>query len=151
MKASKSTIDAGRLAATKPQKTYNLSLDGPLYKIASTVSDISTRCLVWASSLQSLEILRSILFLNMSYYSSSSASYLSSSQEFPSYFVPGYGISRHIIFSHIQYYLGPHATVRPYQYRGREGFLVNAPGAPLTRVSLDCLCVPWKESDFLLP
>ena len=44
-----------------------------------------------------------------------------------SYFVPGYGISRHIMFSHIHFYLGPHADVRPYQFRGREGFLVTAP------------------------
>jgi hypothetical protein len=50
------------------------------------------------------------------------------------YFVPGWAISRHIIFSHIQFYLGPYATVRPYQYRGREGYLVTAPGQPLTRV-----------------
>ena len=64
-------------------------------------------------------------------YSAQSSSY---SQEYQSYFVPGYGISRHIIFSHIQYYLGPYATVRPYQFRGREGFLVNAPGKPLTKV-----------------
>ena len=68
-------------------------------------------------------------------YSSYSSQSPASSQEYQSYFVPGYGISRHIIFSHIQYYLGPYATVRPYQFRGREGFLVNAPGQPLTKAS----------------
>ena len=70
----------------------------------------------------------------MASYSSYGSSSSNSSQDFQSYFVPGYGISRHIIFSHIQYYLGPYATVRPYQYRGREGFLVSAPGQPLTKV-----------------
>ena len=58
-----------------------------------------------------------------------------SQYEVKSYFVPGFGISRHIIFSHIQIYLGPDASVRPYSYRGREGYLVTAPGQPLTRVS----------------
>ena len=43
-----------------------------------------------------------------------------------SYFVPGYGISRHIMFSHVHFYLGRDARVRPYQLRGREGFLVTA-------------------------
>ena len=51
-----------------------------------------------------------------------------------SYFVPGYGISRHIMFHHIRFYLGPDADCRPYQFRGREGFLVTAP-LILTRVS----------------
>lgn len=59
---------------------------------------------------------------------------MSSSFEYRQYFVPGWAISRHIIFSHIQFYLGPYATVRPYSYRGREGYLVSAPGQPLTRV-----------------
>ena len=50
-----------------------------------------------------------------------------------SYFVPGYGISRHIMFSHIHFYLGPYASVRPYSYQGREGYLVTA-GRTLTKV-----------------
>ena len=58
----------------------------------------------------------------------------SSSYEYKQYFVSSWLISRHIIFSHIQFYLGPYASVRPYSYRGREGYLVTAPGAPLTRV-----------------
>ena len=65
--------------------------------------------------------------------SSTSSSY--TSREERQYFVPGYAISRHIIFSHIQYYLGPQASVRPYSYRGREGYLVATTGQPLTRVS----------------
>lgn len=58
-----------------------------------------------------------------------------SSYDLKQYFVPGYGISKHIMFSHIQIYLGPYSTVRPYSYRGRDGYLVSAPGQPLTRVS----------------
>ena len=56
--------------------------------------------------------------------------------DYKRYFVPGFGISRHIIFSHIHFYLGPYASVRPYSYQGREGYLVIAPGLPLTKVSL---------------
>ncbi|MCJ1358128.1 MAG: hypothetical protein MMC33_008126 [Icmadophila ericetorum] len=62
-----------------------------------------------------------------------------SQYEVKSYFVPGFGISRHIIFSHIQIYLGPDASVRPYSYRGREGYLVTAPGQPLTRSQIEDL------------
>ena len=65
---------------------------------------------------------------------SSAPSSSSSGSEPNRYFVPGYGISRHIIFSHIQFYLGPYASVRPYSYQGREGYLVTAPGRPLTKV-----------------
>ncbi|GFF37024.1 conserved hypothetical protein [Aspergillus udagawae] len=49
------------------------------------------------------------------------------------YWLPGYGLSRHIVLGHIQYFLGPSATVRPYTYQGRDGYLIN--GVPLTRVS----------------
>ena len=68
-------------------------------------------------------------------------------QEYRPYFVPGYGISRHIIFSHIQYYLGPSATVRPYSYRGREGYLVSGARQALTRVSHPTLhsIPPFKQ------
>ncbi|KAJ6167817.1 hypothetical protein N7497_000660 [Penicillium chrysogenum] len=48
------------------------------------------------------------------------------------YWLPGYGLSRHVVLGHIQYFLGPSATVRPYSYQGREGYLIN--GVPLTRV-----------------
>ena len=70
-----------------------------------------------------------------------------SSYEYKQYFVPGYQISRHIIFSHIQIYLGPYATVRPYSYRGREGYLVTAPGLPLTRVRSVFLSGEWCSED----
>lgn len=58
------------------------------------------------------------------------------SNEYRPYFVPGFGISRHIIFSHINFFLGPYASVRPYSYHGREGYLVTAPGPQLTKVFL---------------
>lgn len=71
------------------------------------------------------------------------------------YWLPGYGLSRHIVLGHIHYFLGPTASVRPYSYqvcqadtsaplrvtcpnrisfgiKGREGYLIN--GVPLTRV-----------------
>lgn len=68
------------------------------------------------------------------YLTSPTMSSTPSSSDPSRYFVPGYGISRHIIFSHIQFYLGPYASVRPYSYQGREGYLVTAPGRPLTKV-----------------
>ncbi|WEW55164.1 hypothetical protein PRK78_000593 [Emydomyces testavorans] len=33
------------------------------------------------------------------------------------YWLPGYGLSRHIVLSKIQYFLGPTAAVRPYSYQ----------------------------------
>ncbi|KAL2222897.1 hypothetical protein M432DRAFT_586881 [Thermoascus aurantiacus ATCC 26904] len=33
------------------------------------------------------------------------------------YWLPGYGLSRQIVLRHIQYFLGPSATVRPYSYQ----------------------------------
>lgn len=33
------------------------------------------------------------------------------------YWLPGYGLSRHIVLGHIQYFLGPSASVRPYSYQ----------------------------------
>ncbi|CAI7618819.1 unnamed protein product [Penicillium glandicola] len=33
------------------------------------------------------------------------------------YWLPGYGLSRHIVLGHIQYFLGPSATVRPFAYQ----------------------------------
>lgn len=79
----------------------------------------------------------------MSVYSNTS----SQSPGDQSYFVPGYGISRHIIFSHIHFYLGPYASVRPYSYQGREGYLVTA-GRQLTKVSFFFLPA-GKEADYL--
>ncbi|MCJ1305442.1 hypothetical protein MMC08_008256 [Hypocenomyce scalaris] len=63
----------------------------------------------------------------------------SSGHQYNQYFVPGFGISRHVIFGHIQYYLGPSASVRPYSYQGREGYLVTAPGQPLTKSQIEDL------------
>ncbi|XHF97704.1 hypothetical protein AWENTII_001289 [Aspergillus wentii] len=33
------------------------------------------------------------------------------------YWLPGYGLSRHIVLGHIQYFLGPSSSVRPYTYQ----------------------------------
>ena len=54
--------------------------------------------------------------------------------ELKQYFLPGWGISRNILFSHIHFFLGPYASVRPFSYQGREGYLVMTPGPPLTEV-----------------
>lgn len=59
---------------------------------------------------------------------------MSSQQE---YFVPGFGISRQVMFSHIQFYLGPYASVRPYSYQVRTIDLL----CPSTPNSLP-LCLP---------
>ncbi|KAL6246020.1 hypothetical protein RBB50_007173 [Rhinocladiella similis] len=53
------------------------------------------------------------------------------------YWLPGYGLSRHIVLRQMQYYLGPTATVRPYSYQGREGYLIN--GRELTKEQIDDL------------
>ena len=68
---------------------------------------------------------------------SSVSSYQSSNSAPPldTYFVPGFGISRYIMLSHIHLFLGSQASARPYSYLGREGYLVTAPGSPLTKVS----------------
>lgn len=49
---------------------------------------------------------------------------MSSQQE---YFVPGFGISRQVMFSHIQFYLGPYASVRPYSYQVRTIYSLPIP------------------------
>lgn len=59
------------------------------------------------------------------------------------YWLPGYGLSRHIVLGHIHYFLGPSATVRPYSYQGRDGYLIN--GVPLTRDQIDDLAVMSRE------
>lgn len=33
------------------------------------------------------------------------------------YWLPGYGLSRHIVLGHIHYFLGPSASARPYSYQ----------------------------------
>ena len=60
------------------------------------------------------------------------------------YFVPGYGLSRQVVFSHFQYFLGPFATVRSFSYQQREGYLFSSAGLPLTRVRQQ-LWVPCQQ------
>ena len=43
-------------------------------------------------------------------------------------------ISRQIMFNNVNYFLGPQASVRPFTYQQREGYLINNPGGPLTKV-----------------
>ncbi|KAH8692654.1 hypothetical protein BGW36DRAFT_23992 [Talaromyces proteolyticus] len=59
------------------------------------------------------------------------------------YWLPGFGLSRHIVLGHIQYFLGPNASVRPFTYQGREGYLIN--GMPLTREQINDLAVMSRE------
>ncbi|PWY84541.1 hypothetical protein BO94DRAFT_102216 [Aspergillus sclerotioniger CBS 115572] len=59
------------------------------------------------------------------------------------YWLPGYGLSRHIVLGHIQYFLGPSASVRPYSYQGRDGYLII--GVPLTREQIDDLATMSRE------
>lgn len=40
------------------------------------------------------------------------------------------------MFTHIQYHLGPYASVRPFTYQQREGYLISNPGSALTKVSI---------------
>jgi len=44
-------------------------------------------------------------------------------------------ISRQVMFGNVHYFLGPQASVRPFTYQQREGYLINNPGGPLTKVS----------------
>lgn len=55
--------------------------------------------------------------------------------EYTTYFLPGYGISRPIIFNHYQLLLGPSATIKPFSYQKREGYMITNVGSALTRVS----------------
>ena len=43
------------------------------------------------------------------------------------YWLPGFSLSKKIVFQSIKHFLGPSATVRPYSYQGREGYLVRGP------------------------
>ena len=71
------------------------------------------------------------------------------SDYYSSYFVPGYKISRHVMFTNIHYYLGPYASVRPFSYQQREGYLITNPGVLLTRVCLRCLLFYQVVSDYI--
>lgn len=53
------------------------------------------------------------------------------------YWLPGFGLSRHIIIGHLQYFLGPSVRVRPYTYQQRDGYLIV--GMPLTRDQIEDL------------
>ena len=53
-----------------------------------------------------------------------------------SYFVPGYGISRHVMMSRIRYFVGHECNIRPFTYQQREGYLLTHEAPALTRVSL---------------
>ncbi|KAJ5235203.1 uncharacterized protein N7469_004371 [Penicillium citrinum] len=59
------------------------------------------------------------------------------------YWLPGYGLSRHIVLGHIHYFLGPSASVRPYSYQGREGYLIV--GVPITREQIEDLANMSRE------
>ncbi|PGH18921.1 hypothetical protein AJ80_04341 [Polytolypa hystricis UAMH7299] len=59
------------------------------------------------------------------------------------YWLPGYGLSRHVVLSQIQFFLGPSASARPYTYQGREGYLIM--GSPLTREQISDLAHLSKE------
>jgi hypothetical protein len=39
------------------------------------------------------------------------------------YWLPGFGLSRHIVLGHIQYFLGPSASARPFTYQVMNGAL----------------------------
>lgn len=79
-----------------------------------------------------------------SYDSSSSRSSRKSGkkakEESNAYFLPGHGISKAVILSSYQRLLGPQATIRPFSYQQREGYMITHPGKPLTKVAL-CLCL----------
>ncbi|KAJ5888026.1 hypothetical protein N7495_008067 [Penicillium taxi] len=63
------------------------------------------------------------------------------------YWLPGWGLSRHIVLGHIHYFLGPSASVRPYSYqipsKGREGYMIV--GVPLTREQIEDLAAMSRE------
>ena len=43
------------------------------------------------------------------------------------YWLPGYGLSRSIVLGHLQYFLGPSASVRPYSMQVSQTFSVVSP------------------------
>ncbi|PGH06570.1 hypothetical protein AJ79_06509 [Helicocarpus griseus UAMH5409] len=53
------------------------------------------------------------------------------------YWLPGYELSRHVVLSQIQYFLGPSSSARPFSYQGREGYLIT--GTALTRQQIQDL------------
>ncbi|KAJ5341423.1 hypothetical protein N7541_010547 [Penicillium brevicompactum] len=59
------------------------------------------------------------------------------------YWLPGYGLSRHVVLGHIHEFLGPSATVRPFSYQQREGYMIV--GVPLTREQINDLTAMSRE------
>ncbi|KAK2737306.1 hypothetical protein FQN57_000390 [Myotisia sp. PD_48] len=53
------------------------------------------------------------------------------------YWVSGYELSRPVMLSNIHIFLGPSASVRPYTYHGRDGYLVT--GSRLTQEQIEDL------------
>jgi len=68
-----------------------------------------------------------------------------SSNNYNKYWVAIPDISRKVIVSEIQYYLGPEATVRPYAREGEDGFLITTPGDCLTDEQIDDICRKSRE------
>ena len=52
------------------------------------------------------------------------------------YWLPGYGLSRHIVLGHIHYFLGPSASVRPYSYQVRRAIKLPRTAVTLSNHSL---------------
>jgi len=67
------------------------------------------------------------------------------SSNYNKYWVAIPDISRKVIVSEIQYYLGPEATVRPYAREGEDGFLITTPGDCLTDEQIDDICRKSRE------
>ncbi|EER37178.1 conserved hypothetical protein [Histoplasma capsulatum var. duboisii H88] len=53
------------------------------------------------------------------------------------YWLPGYGLSRHVVVTQIQFFLGPASSARPFSFQGREGYLIT--GTRLTRQQIEDL------------
>jgi len=66
-------------------------------------------------------------------------------EEPKSWFLPGYGISRQVILNHYQFFLGPSATIRPFRYQHREGYMLTHTGKTLTKVRTALLEEPEVE------
>lgn len=67
-----------------------------------------------------MRILSSVVgqrFLSISRVRNRQASAKVKMPEDQKYWLPGYGLSRHIVFGHIHYFLGPSASVWPYIYQ----------------------------------
>jgi len=70
---------------------------------------------------------------------------MATSAQVQEYWLPGFSLSRNIVLSNIQYFLGPSATVRPYTYQGREGYLIV--GTLITRQQIEDLQRLSKEHE----